>query len=253
MRRTGCVFVLVAVLTALAPPAAHAATAPLPLRGTNWVLEGASVANAVFERTQVQGENACNSYRAPYSVRGSRMSIGPDITQTLAGCGAQQSAADAYVAALPRVASYRIRGTTLTLRDRSGRALLVYRASIGKPALRGGWNATSYYTGNAVQSVAPGSAVTLEFAGARASGNGGCNTFDGRYTVHGVDRIRIGPLRATLKACADPVRNDQETQYLAALELAVRYRANQSTLVLYRPGGTIAATFERASGLTSGT
>jgi hypothetical protein len=47
--------------------------------------------------------------------------------------------------------------------------------------------------------------------------------------------------------------NDQETHYLAALELAVRYRVTGGSLTLYRPGGTIAATFERASGLTSGT
>ena len=118
------------------------------------------------------------------------------------------------------------------------------------PRSHGGWNATSYYTGSAVQSVEPGSTLTLQFADARVSGDGGCNTFDGGYRVQGVDRIHIGPL--ALRACADPALNDQETRYLAALQLAVRYRVTGRSLTLYRPGGTIATTFERATGLTSG-
>ena len=65
--------------------------------------------------------------------------------------------------------------------------------------------------------------------------------------------IHIGPLAATLRACADSALNDQETRYLAALQLAARYRVTGSRLTLYRPGGTIAATFQRATGLTSGT
>ena len=44
----------------------------------------------------------------------------------------------------------------------------------------------------------------------------------------------------------------QEQQYLQALELADTYRVSGSQLTLFRPGGTIAATLQRASGLTSG-
>jgi heat shock protein HslJ len=249
MRRRGWVLVLVAVLCALVPVAAHAAAAPLSLRGTNWVLRGSASVNAVFDGGRVQGENACNAYRAPYTASGARLRIGPDVATTKVAC---PDADPDYEARLVQVASFRIRGTTLTLRDRAGRRLLSYRASIGKSALHGGWNATSYYTGSAVQSVEPGSTLTLEFADARVSGDGGCNTFDGGYRVQGVDRIHIGPLAATLRACADPALNDQETRYLAALQLAVRYRVTGRSLTLYRPGGTIAATFERATGLTSG-
>ncbi len=250
MRRTGRVLVLVAMLCALAPVAAGAAAASLSLRGTNWVLRGSSSINAVFDGTRVQGENACNTYSAPYTATGSRLRIGPDVVTTKVAC---PDADPDYEARLVKVASFRIRGTTLTLRDRAGRRLLSYRASIGKAALHGGWNATSYYTGSAVQSVEPGSTLTLEFADARVSGNGGCNTFDGGYQVRWVDRIHIGPLAATLRACADSALNEQETRYLAALQLAVRYRVTGSSLTLFRPGGTIAATFERATGLTSGT
>ena len=240
---------LAAVLGALVPVAAQAAGAALSLRGTNWVLQGSSSVNAVFDGGQVHGQNGCNTYRAPYTASGSRLRIGPDVVTTKVAC---PDGDPSYEASLVEVASFRIRGATLTLHDRAGRRLLSFRASIGKAALHGGWNATSYYTGNAVQSVEPGSTLTLEFAGARVSGDSGCNTFDGGFRVRGVDRIHIGPLAATLRACADPALNDQETRYLAALQLAVRYRVTGSSLALYRPGGTIAATFERASGLTSG-
>ena len=112
---------------------------------------------------------------------------------------------------------------------------------------------TNLYTGDAVQSPVPGTALTLEFAGDRASGNSGCNTFDGGYTVSGVDRIALGPFRSTLKACADAALTTQEQQYLGALGLATTYQVTGKTLTLFRAGGTFAATLERASGLTSGT
>jgi len=244
------VLAIVAVLSAAIPAAARAATAPLPLRDTNWVLRGSSTVNAVFDGTRVHGENACNSYGARYTVRGSRMRIGPDVAATKVECPGLDPT---YEALLVKVASFRVAGRILTLRDGRGRRLLSYRASSGKAALHGGWNATSYYTGSAVQSVEPGSTLTLEFTDERVSGNGGCNTFDGDYAVRGVDRIHIGPLAATQRACADPALDGQESRYLAALELAVRYRVTGTSLTLYRAGGTIAATFERATGLTSGT
>ncbi len=111
---------------------------------------------------------------------------------------------------------------------------------------------TSLYTGDAIQTPVAGSALTLEFADARASGNSGCNTFDGPVKLSGVDGIALGPFRSTLKACADPAVSTQEQQYLAALGLAKTYQVTGNRLTLFRDGGTIAATFDRASGLTSG-
>src|SRR6266496_513752 len=116
-----------------------AAATSVPLRHTNWVLRGSSSVNAVFDGNRVQGQNACNSYGARYTVHGSRMTIDPEVAGTQVECPDIDAT---YEAQLVKVASYRISGTTLTLRDRAGRELLVYRASIGKQAVRGGWNAT---------------------------------------------------------------------------------------------------------------
>jgi len=261
MRRTLLLAVTAAVLVT-GTSAAFAARAQTPLRRTNWVLtdqvslgtplDGVTV-NAVFDKTRVSGTSGCNGYGGSYTTKGARMTIANDGMHTLIACAGPAGAVEtAYLGRLTQVGRYRIRGTTLTLSTRTGRRLLVYRASIGKDALKGGWNVTSFYTGNAIEGPVAGSALTLEFAGDHASGNSGCNTFDGAVKLSGVDGIALGPFRSTLKACADPAVSTQEQQYLHALELAVRYEVTGNRLTLFRTGGTIAAMFDRASGLTSG-
>ena len=103
----------------------------------------------------------------------------------------------------------------------------------------------SYYTGNAVQSVAIGSTLTADFTKTMVVGRERLQLLHGGYTTSG-DTIDIGPLASTLRACADPAVGTQEQQYLAALELAKTFRVTGTRLDLLRDGGTIAATFEKA-------
>ena len=140
--------------------------------------------------------------------------------------------------------SYAISGDRLTLRDDDGGALLVYEAS-GATELEGAWVVTSYYTGNAVQSVLGDTELTAEFTDGQVSGNAGCNSFGGAVETSG-DDITIGPLQQTLRLCADPEVQQQEDHYLAALDLASTFLVTGDRLDLYRPDGGIAATFVRA-------
>jgi heat shock protein HslJ len=266
MRRTGLLLALAFVVTTAvlvtAIPVASGARATVRLRGTNWVLtervslgtplDGVGV-NAVFDEHRVSGTSGCNGYTWGYRTDGARMTLTNDGFSTQIACeGAAGKVEPAYLARLGRVGRYRITGTTLTLSTRAGRRLLVFRASVGTDALAGGWAVTSLYTGTAIQSTVAGSALTLEFAGDRASGNSGCNTFDGPVKVSGADGIALGPFRSTLQACADPAVGTQEQQYLAALSVAKTYQVVGDRMTLFRKGGTIAATFDRATGLTSG-
>jgi heat shock protein HslJ len=57
---------------------------------------------------------------------------------------------------------------------------------------------------------------TLAFDAGTASGNAGCNTFTGSYTVDGPS-LTFGPLASTKKACVPEV-GAVETAYLAALQ-----------------------------------
>jgi heat shock protein HslJ len=228
-----------------------------PLVGTNWVLTdqaslgvplGGVAVSARFTAKTVSGESGCNAYDAPYRVDGSAMTIGPKIATTLRACEPGPAAVEhAYLDLLRRVASYSIQGATLSLRARSDEPLLVYRASPGANELIGRWEATAYYTGNAVQSVLAGTSLTADFEEQQVTGESGCNTFRGPYETSG-GRITIGPLVSTKKACRDDALMTQEQHYLAALELAANYRVTGSRLELFRADGGIAATFERATG-----
>jgi len=227
-----------------------------PLRGTNWVLtdrvsigtplDGVAV-NAVFDAKRVSGSSGCNGYTSSYTTDGSRMTITNDGVSTLIACaGAAGKVEPKYLAALSRVGRWRITGTTLTLSTRAGRRVLVYRASSGEQALRGSWDVTGLYTGTAISSPLAGSTLTLKFAGSTASGNSGCNTFNGPVKLSGTDGIALGPFESTLAACADPAVGTQEQQYLAALGLAKTFQVTGDQLTLFRDGGTIAVIAQRA-------
>jgi heat shock protein HslJ len=238
-------------------PSAGGATAATPLVGTNWVLTGIQSprvrvgdvpVSAVFGTdNRLSGQNACNSYNSTYTVTGSRLAIDTDaMVTTLANCTpAENRVARAYTARLASVRRFAISGSVLTLTNSSGQALLTFRSTPPAQAILGKWTAISYYTGSAVQSVAIGSTLTAEFTKTMVSGESGCNTFSGGYTTSG-DTIDIGPLASTLRACADPAVSTQEQQYLAALELATTFRVTGTRLDLFRNGGTIAVTYEKA-------
>ena len=207
--------------------------------------DGVSV-TAEFRDGRVFGSSGCNTYRGPFTASGSSLRIGPDLATTQIACAPGPTAVErAYLARLPKVRSYRMEGEALILEGSDGAALLVYDAVDGAAAIVGSWNATSFYTGNAVESPATGSTPTAVFDASNVSGNGGCNSFNGAYSVKG-DGITIGPLASTMMACADPARQTQEQQYLAALEAAKTFTVTGASLQLFRPGGTIAAIFERA-------
>jgi heat shock protein HslJ len=249
----------VVVIAALSSPVAASATSastPTPLVGTHWVLSGPRVVGAasadvtvtaLFDGTTVSGESGCNAYHAPYDVDGRRLSVGREVGTTLRSCPRAPTAVErTYLQRLGRVTAFRIRGNTLSLSGRAGRALLTYRATVGARAIVGRWEVTGYYTGSAITSVVPNSTLTAEFGGSEVSGDGGCNTFGGPYTVNGTS-IRIGPLNSTLRACADDALNTQEAQYLMALELAASFQVKGNRLDLLRADGGIAVTLEAAT------
>ena len=90
-------------------------------------------------------------------------------------------------------------------------------------------------------------APTLAFgADGRASGNGGCNQFNGTYTQDGAS-LRFGPLASTRRACLDPAGTSQETAYLRALESTTRFSISGDLLVLHA-GDQVVARLRRSGG-----
>ena len=223
------------------------------MEGTTWTLTANSplgaplgdiAVTARFEAGKLTGESGCNRYNTTYEASGSSMTIGPNIASTLRACPPPRTAVErAYLERLPQTASYTIDGSTLTLADSAGAPLLEYEATDSAQGILGVWNATSYYTGDAVTSVVGGVTLTAEFDTSTISGNTGCNSFNGPYRVDG-DSIEIGPLASTLAACPNEELSQQEQAYLAALELAKTFEITGNRLDLFRPGHTFAATFE---------
>jgi heat shock protein HslJ len=60
------------------------------------------------------------------------------------------------------------------------------------------------------------------------------------------EEIKIGPLASTMMACAEPEGvMEQETQYLAALQMAESYQVEGKVLELRRSDQTLVALFHQ--------
>ncbi|HYH82493.1 MAG TPA: META domain-containing protein [Longimicrobium sp.] len=102
--------------------------------------------------------------------------------------------------------------------------------------------------GRPAVAVPGGGVPTLTFAAdePRASGNGGCNMFNGSFTQTDAS-LRLGPLASTRRACTDDAANAQETAYLRALESTTRFTVSGDQLVLYA-GTQVVARLRRTGG-----
>ncbi len=202
--------------------------------------------DATIKGGSMSGSTGCNRYAATYTVDGNalKINVGP---MTLIGCPPPVAGIEtAYITNLGNVRTFTATSDTLTMYDSGGNGILIYMAI--PPATLDGvtWHVTGYNNGTGgVTSVVTGSDPTAIFDSAgTVSGDGSCNTFHGAVTVDGAS-IKIGPLAATRRACADDALNTQEMQYLAALEAATTYAARGTKLELRDAGGTLMVSFEQ--------
>lgn len=71
----------------------------------------------------------------------------------------------------------------------------------------------------------------LKLENSRVTGNGGCNSFFGSYTIQAGNRISFSQMGSTMMAC---LNMETESQFLRALEMADNYTINGDTLSLNR-------------------
>jgi heat shock protein HslJ len=146
----------------------------------------------------------------------------------------------------PRTVTYEMR---VLMRDGSVTVqqvtINVTPAAPTNPLTGTAWQAVNFNNGqNAVVSPIADTNLTLRFESAsQISGNGGCNTFNGDYSVSG-SNIWIGAPATTQMLCAEDVAA-QESQYLAALQSASTFRIDGNRLELRTAGDAIAAIFTR--------
>jgi len=83
-------------------------------------------------------------------------------------------------------------------------------------------------------------AITFEFDNeGNIAGDGSCNRFGGSCKIEG-DKIEVGPLRSTRRAC-EPEVMQQEHKFLALLGAAATWAMDGDELVLTAPEGEIRA------------
>lgn len=256
-------FVAMGALLALVAAACTTGATPepkanLPLEGTAWQLasyigpEGTELpvpdgvaATASFEGGTVSGNGGCNRYNGSYTLDGDKLTIGPVASTQMACEGPAGTLESLYFVALGQVASYAIDDVTLLLKNADGDAILTFEQA-EETALTGTeWVATGVNNGNeAVVSVLAGTELTALFAeDGSVSGNGGCNQYNGPYTVDG-ESIDIGPLASTMKLCNEPAGvDDQESQFFAALDAATTYAISGDVLELRDDSGALQVSF----------
>ena len=107
----------------------------------------------------------------------------------MAGDAAATSLEQAYLANLGKAATYTATADALTMYD-SGAMILVYSAAAANP-LEGQWDVTGFNNGKqAVTSPIVGTALTAVFTADFVSGDAGCNTYSGPYTINGSPQDR---------------------------------------------------------------
>jgi heat shock protein HslJ len=247
----------------LASPVAASAAAGSGLEGTLWQLteylgpDGTSVpvpaaisASATFAKGIVSGNAGCNDYTGSYTVDGDKLTVGP-LAATKKACGPAESAVETvFLTAMGRVATYAVSGTTLELKTAEAKVGLTFSATRPTGLSKTRWVATGVNNGKgAVSSVVTGTTLTAIFADAgTVAGSGGCNDYSGPYTSD-ASTIKIGPLAATRKLCNSPTGVDeQETEFLTAMQAATKWMIAGSKLELRDDGGALQVSFQATLG-----
>jgi heat shock protein HslJ len=261
MRAVPVALAMVAALagsTAAQSPAVSGTATADGLDGTNWSLASLTVggtamplvpgagATLAFVGGAAGGSTGCNRFSAPYTADAATLTLGT-IMATRTACDDTSMAFEAaYLTALSTVASYTSVGSTLTLMDGTGATVLAFGAA-PMPTVEGSWIVTGFSDGSATITPSTGSGLTVTFTSdGRTEGHGGCNGFGGPYGLS-EDQISIGPLMSTMKSCGETLDN-QEQDYLGALQQAITWAVTSGTLELRDSTGALLVSAGRAGG-----
>lgn len=187
----------------------------------------------------IGGTAACNSYGGTAVIDGDSITL-DTLFQTEMACMPDETMAleSAYLAALSRVDTIAVDGTTLTL---TGEGVTLTFEAQEPPAdadlENTAWTLDSIIDGDSVSStmMGVGSEPTMTIVEGTITGSTGCNTFNGTVTV-GDDALEIGPLATTRMGCEDGLMA-QETAVLAVLSGNPAFTIEGPSLTLTLPDG----------------
>jgi heat shock protein HslJ len=198
---------------------------------------GSAPATARFHDGRIEGFGGCNHFNGPYTLDGDRLTIGPLGTTMMACPPAATALETAVTRALAGTFRVDVRERSLTLTAPTGNVIAFEEAR--DPSLDGGkWTVTGFNNGRqAVVSPLANTKLWVQFAEGSVRGHAGCNTFRATYAVDG-DRVAIGAIAATRKACAAARVMQQEREFLAALRSATTWAIDaRGMLDMHRADG----------------
>lgn len=233
-----------------------------PLAGTSWVMssvngrtavEGTLVTAVFGNDGTVTGSGGCNTFTATYETNAPNYITVQMGASTMMACEVPVTEQETqYFRALSDAATYLVAGDTLTLTSADGSTNIVFAKATLTDLTGAGtelgsvtWIVTGYNNGNeAVVGVLADTTLTAVFgADGVLTGSAGCNNYHASYTAAG-DQISIGTVASTMMACAEPAGiMEQESAYLAALELAMTYQIRGNTLELRDANGALQASY----------
>ncbi len=235
------------------------------LTGTTWYLvslnEGdaslstkpGTTITAFFDaQGKVSGSAGCNQYTASYEATVVGLSIGAPASPTMnckepAGIMTQETV---YLSAIQGAATYSLAGDTLTIKDSGGKALLTYSTVPPYQMTPAPLTGTMWYLNSYVDSKGKpwttGSAnpISIQFADdGKVSGNAGCNSYSGTYTITG-NSISMSGFATTLMYCGEPGVMDLESSYLGVLPIMKVYTISGNELTLSDGVGKITLVYD---------
>jgi heat shock protein HslJ len=84
----------------------------------------------------------------------------------------------------------------------------------------------------------PGTTISAQFANGSLTGFGGCNSYNGTYTVPAPGSITIGPISSSQALCSEDIMT-QEQGYFSSLQTATAYSISGNTLTLTTSTGPL--------------
>jgi heat shock protein HslJ len=194
----------------------------------------------------VSGTAPCNAYRGTFDLGGELGDGGveiSDIALTRRACeAATMRSEDEFIAALEAVDHVSVDrdDDRMTLTNDDDQIHLAFRAYDADELLATTWDIVNVNTGDAIESVLPGTEPTVAFD---PDGNltleTGCNTAGSSWELDGHE-LSVDPMRITQKACPEPEGvMDQEAALVRALESADRVEIAPGELVVLDADGRI--------------
>jgi heat shock protein HslJ len=109
-------------------------------------------------------------------------------------------------------------------------------------SIEGQWKLVSYGSTSDQIPAVPDVETSIEFKDGQMSGNVGCNSFSGEYTVDG-DTITFGPVMSTMMYCEAVA--DQESGTLAVMQGSAPFVLDGNTLTITSEDGASSIVLEK--------